>query len=195
MPKIIDHEEKRILIAEAMWRVISIKGMEGATVRNIAQEAGVSLGALRYYFSNQDELLVFAMTLVQERVTKRIQAVTIRDLPPKEIVINILLELVPITDEALVEMEVWFAFMAHINHRSEKLPIKSDKIYDVVKDIIHFLNSCALLKPELDVDLEVERLYSLIDGLAIHALFDRERINRERITKTIQYHMDLICVK
>ncbi len=39
--------------------------MEGATV-NIAQEAGLSLGALRHYFTTQDELLGYAMILVKE---------------------------------------------------------------------------------------------------------------------------------
>lgn len=41
MPKIVDHEKRRKRIAKAMWKVILKKGMEGATVRNIAQEAGL----------------------------------------------------------------------------------------------------------------------------------------------------------
>ncbi len=67
MPKIIDHEKRRKQIAEATWRTILERGMEGATVRNIAQEAGLSLGALRHYFTTQDELLGYAMTLVKEK--------------------------------------------------------------------------------------------------------------------------------
>lgn len=71
MPKQIDHEKRRKEIAEATWRVILERGMEGASARNIAKEAGLSLGALRHYFSTQDELLVFAMKLVQEKVMAR----------------------------------------------------------------------------------------------------------------------------
>lgn len=80
MPKQIDHEKRRKQIAEATWRVILERGMEGASARNIAKEAGLSLGALRHYFSTQDELLAFAMKLVQEKVTDRIKDIAVRDL-------------------------------------------------------------------------------------------------------------------
>lgn len=45
MPKQIDHEKRRKQIAEATWRVILERGMEGASARNIAKEAGLSLEA------------------------------------------------------------------------------------------------------------------------------------------------------
>ena len=63
MPKQVDHEKRRRQIAEATWRLISTEGIEQATVRKIAQEAGLSLGALRHYFATQDELLRFSMEL------------------------------------------------------------------------------------------------------------------------------------
>ncbi|MCY8689106.1 TetR family transcriptional regulator, partial [Bacillus spizizenii] len=99
--KQIDHEKRRKEIAEATWRVILERGMEGASARNIAKEAGLSLGALRHYFSTQDELLVFAMKLVQEKVMARIKDITMRDVPPKEKVLHILLEIVPTNEETV----------------------------------------------------------------------------------------------
>lgn len=87
--------------------------MEGATVRNIAKEAGLSLGALRHYFSTQDDLLIYAMELVKERARARIDAIAMQELPPKEKVVRILLQLLPTTDETMAEMKVWFAFTAY----------------------------------------------------------------------------------
>ncbi len=195
MPKIVDHEKRRKRIAEAMWKVILNKGMEGATVRNIAQEAGLSLGALRHYFPNQDELTVYAMDLIQERATSRIQAMMKRDLPPREMVMSVLLEIVPVNEEQLAEAEVWFAFMAHINHRKDELPVPEDGIFTVVQKGVRFLDTNGLLKPGLHIDLEIERLYALVDGIVIHALLDSKRLNREQIIKTIQYHLDSICIE
>lgn len=194
MPKIVDHEKRRKRIAKAMWKVILKKGMEGATVRNIAQEAGLSLGALRHYFPNQDELIVYAMDLVQEKVKKRILTKANGDLPPKETVMNILLDIVPINEEQLIETEVWFAFMAHVKHRKDELPIPEDGVFTVVQQAIHFLDTHDQLKPGLDIDLEIERLYAVVDGIAVHALLDSKRLNRQRMMKTIEYHLDSICV-
>ncbi|MBM7713557.1 AcrR family transcriptional regulator [Bacillus thermophilus] len=177
-----------------MWKVILKKGMEGATVRNIAQEAGLSLGALRHYFPNQDELIVYAMDLVQEKVTKRIRTKSEGDFSPKEMVMNVLLDIVPINEEQLIETEVWFAFMAHVKHRKDELPIPEDGVFTVVQQTIHFLDTHGLLKPGLDIDMEIERLYALVDGIAIHALLDPNRLSKKRVIKTIEYHLDSICV-
>ena len=68
MPKIVDHDKQRLLVAEAAWRVIRRDGMEQASVRKIAEEAGISPGSMRHYFSTQSELLLYAMTLVSDRV-------------------------------------------------------------------------------------------------------------------------------
>jgi len=193
MPKIVKHEERKQQIAKAMWRVILEKGMEGATVRNIAEEAGLSLGALRHYFSNQDDLLVYAMTLVQERATERIVSVVQQDLPPKEKVMAVLLEIVPVNEETLAEMEVWFAFMAYVKHRRDELDVPNDGIFEGVQKVMTFLSASGLMQDGLDLDLETERLYALIDGIAIHALFEKDRLDANRIKRTIRYHIDSIC--
>lgn len=193
MPKIVDHDERKKTIAEAMWRVILDKGMEGATARNIAEEAKLSLGALRYYFKTQDDLLVYAMGLVQERAAKRIEAVLQQSLSPRELVIAVILEIVPVNTRTRIEMEVWFAFIAYVKHRSDTLDVPDDQILQMTEKLMYFLQENQLLKPECVVEREIERLYGLIDGLAIHAILDPERLNSERVRKTIEYHIDSIC--
>ncbi|MBE1553172.1 TetR/AcrR family transcriptional regulator [Sporosarcina limicola] len=195
MPKIVDHEERKKRIAEAMWRVILDKGMEGATVRNIAEEAGLSLGALRHYFQNQNDLLVYAMTLVLERANSRIESVMKRDIPPKEKVIAVLLEIVPVNAETLAEMGVWFAFTAYVKHRKDIPNVPEDGIFEGTQKFIGYLHATGLLKEGLDLELEIERLYAFIDGIAMHALLDPQRLDSERVIKTIEYHINSICVE
>ena len=193
MPKIVDHDERKKTIAEAMWRVILDKGMEGATVRNISDEAKLSLGALRYYFKTQDDLLVYAMELVQERAAKRIEAVLQQSLSPRELVIAVILEIVPVNTTTRIEMEVWFAFIAYVKHRSDTLVVPDDQILQMTEKLMYFLQENQLLKPNCELEREIERLYGLIDGLAIHAILDPNRLNPERVRKTIEYHIDSIC--
>jgi AcrR family transcriptional regulator len=194
MPKIVDHEIRKKQIAEASWRVILEMGMEGATVRNIAKEAGLSLGALRHYFSTQEELLDYAMNLVIERATERINKIIIQELPPKEKILKIMLELVPTNIESMSEMEVWFVFTAQARHKKGYFDAYQDGIYEGLKKLLDYLEYENLLREQLDKSLEVERLYALIDGIAIHALLDPERLNKDRIQRLFVYHLNSICV-
>ncbi|GIN62020.1 HTH-type transcriptional regulator PksA [Robertmurraya siralis] len=194
MPKIVDHELRKKQIAEASWRVIQEQGMEGATVRNIAKEAGLSLGALRHYFSTQDELLEFAMNLVIERVTKRIKKIALKELPPKEKVLQILLEIVPTDTESMAEMEVWFSFIAYARYKKEGFDAQQDGIYDGIRNLILYLDQEKILRKNLNKEIEMERLYSLLDGTAMHALLEPKRLGKDKIYELFVYHLDSLCV-
>lgn len=190
MPKIIDHEKRREQIAEATWRVIVEQGMEGATVRGIAKEAGLSLGALRHYFATQDELLMYAMQLVKERATARIaQIAANEEWAPKERVTKIFLELLPTNQEKMVEMEVWFAFTVYFRHKREGFDAQHDGIYAGVRKLLDSADQMNLLRKGLDKEMETEKLYAVIDGLALHAYLEPQRVDGERITKVLEHHL------
>jgi len=54
--------------------VIRRDGLEHASVRNVAREAGLSSGSLRHMFRTQAELLVFAMNQVVDRIESRLDS-------------------------------------------------------------------------------------------------------------------------
>lgn len=112
MPKIVNHEERKALIAKATWNVIARDGLGGASVRSIAKEANLSLGAVRHYFNTQEELLEFAMQLVEEQATERIMEHAKQQLPPKEVTLNMLMELIP-PEDRVVEMQVWLEYISY----------------------------------------------------------------------------------
>ncbi len=72
MPKIVDHHERRLELVDATWRIIARNGLEGATLREIALEAGFANGALKPYFPTKDTLLEFAFSHVFNRTNQRI---------------------------------------------------------------------------------------------------------------------------
>lgn len=194
MPKKIDLEERKKTIAEATWRVILKKGMEGATVRNIAGEAGVSLGALRHYFSTQEELLMYAMNLVKEKAAARIYERIVHDGPLKEKIVNVLLEIVPVNDETRAEMEVWFSFVAYFKHKQHVFDTQYDGIFALMRKLIDYLEQCEMLRKTMDKDIETERLYALVNGLALHAMLEPQRVDRERVACVLVHHIDSLCV-
>ncbi|WP_417217822.1 TetR/AcrR family transcriptional regulator [Arthrobacter sp.] len=76
MPKIVDHDRRRIELVEATWRIIARLGLERATMREIAEEAGFANGALKPYFPTKGELVQATFEYVFARTNERIRAAT-----------------------------------------------------------------------------------------------------------------------
>lgn len=74
MPKIVDHDRRRIELVEATWRIIARLGMERATMREIAEEAGFANGALKPYFPTKNELVQATFEYVFARTNERVRA-------------------------------------------------------------------------------------------------------------------------
>lgn len=195
MPKIVDHDKQRLLVAEAAWRVIRRDGMEHTSVRNIAKEANLSTGSMRHYFSTQSELLLFAMNLVSERVTHRYHQMSLTGSPLEDMK-KILLEILPNTDEKFAEMEVWFAFTVK-SKTDPALKSLADNVYNELRRmaayVITQLMELGLTKPDLNVELEIERLYALIDGLGVHAILRPESINAKVMDDILTLHLASLC--
>lgn len=195
MPKKVDHVKQREKIAEATWNVIAKGGMEKATVRNIAREAGVSVGSLRHYFSTQAELLSFAMKLVSERVSQRINEIDF-SMPPLDAMKRMIREVLPLEDDTKKEMEVWFAFTQKALSEPELQPLSKEvylKMRYGFEQVIKTLVKLDLARPNINVELEVDRLYALIDGLAIHGLMHPEYLSNEMIESILDSHLKSLC--
>jgi len=188
----VDADQRRDEIAAAVWRVIRRDGLERASVREVAREAGLSTGSLRHYFRSQPELLVFTMSSVVERVERRIAAVHQPDdvLQAAKLV---LAELLPLDDERHAENEVWMAFTSRALVDPELGSLR-DEAYDRMRE------ACVLWVGRLcgdageDVrEVEAERLFAVLDGLAVHAAVRPERATPARLRAVLDHHLDQVA--
>jgi AcrR family transcriptional regulator len=72
---------RREQICKAAATVIAKRGFAGTTLRDVAEEAGVSTGMLNHYFSNRQDLLTQTLVFVSER-TQDESRQAMADLPP-----------------------------------------------------------------------------------------------------------------
>jgi DNA-binding transcriptional regulator YbjK len=158
VPKVVDHEARREELAGALWRVIERDGIEAASLRRVAREAGWSVGALRHYFATQSQLLAFAMELVVRRVADRVAALD----DPRAILHQVL----PLDAERRAEMHVWLAFTSQALADPALRELR-DEAHDRLRELCRAV-AAALGAPHPDRD--GERLHALIDGLALHAV-------------------------
>ena len=152
MPKLIDLTERKQVIAHATWKIMLQKGMEEISVRNIAKEAGVSLGALRYYFTSQEELMLFAEAWALERLTDKTSEIFQEEMTPLEKIINVLLVFLPSNDELEIEAKVRLIFKLNLRKRKDYQE-EQDVALQVIKNIMSNLILLNLLKKGLTYHL------------------------------------------
>lgn len=188
MPKFVDPIARRRELAQAVWRVVRRDGLERASVREVAREARVSTGSLRHYFGSQAELMVFAMRLVIEHVEERLAALEIPadPLPAARVVFA---ELLPLDEERRAENEVWLAFTARSLVEPELREL-SHEAYDLLRAACK--KWVAPLRPGAaaeTVELEAERLFALLDGLAVHGAMHPEQATAAHLLAVLDHHL------
>ncbi|MBP1904706.1 AcrR family transcriptional regulator [Paenibacillus turicensis] len=201
MPKIVDHEKQRQLVADAAIRLIKKGGLEHATVRNIAVEAGLSVGSMRHYFSTQADLFTFCMNIFIKRVQERVRNTDMdNDLfanDPFTGLQAILMEFIPFDEDRKMEMEVWLSFTAKtLVHPG--LQAVSEQMYEGIRGVVKFvleqLTVYKLAKPNLNLALETYKLSALMDGLAVHLITQPGHVTHAMAEQIINEHLRSLCI-
>ncbi|MGW5669139.1 TetR/AcrR family transcriptional regulator [Micromonospora sp. NPDC003776] len=195
MPKVVDAEARRTELAEAVWRVIMRDGLEQASVRNVAREAGLSMGSLRHYFATQAELLGFALRLVGERIEARVQAVDPTG-DQRRVVLAMIDEMLPWDRQRRGECEVWLAFTARAVVEPGLASLRKEidtRLAEAFQMMIGRLADGGMLRPELDHRVEAERLYALVDGVILHALVRPGRMSSAAGRAVVATHLAQIA--
>ena len=178
MPKRVDHEERRRRIAEALWRIASTRGLDGASLRDVAAEAGISLGQLQHYFSSKDEMLVFALVHIGDLATHRIgeRLRTLSAEPaPRDVLRESIKEMLPLDDESRTGHLVQVAYFARAVH-DERLRGHAKEGVPALREFFAGQVRAGIARGEItadrDPDTEAALLVSLIDGLGSYALLE-----------------------
>ncbi|MGH3013228.1 MAG: TetR/AcrR family transcriptional regulator [Gaiellaceae bacterium] len=191
----IDTDSRRRELGEALWRVVLRDGIEAASVRKVAAEAGVSAGSLRHVFPSQSELLTFAMQLIIEEVTRRVEAVE----PSGDIqegVDRVLQSLLVLDPETRAVFEVWLAFVVRARVDPSLRSLRDEthaQVRALCRSSIESLRADGKTRPDIDVEAEAERLHALIDGLAMHATLDPELTTPARQVELLSRHLDTLA--
>jgi AcrR family transcriptional regulator len=172
MPKEVDHPARRRELADAACRVIARNGLAGTTLAHVAEESGWSIGSIRYYFPNKDELVASALWRVGERMDDRIRQVTAGGMTMHELRMAAA-ELLPLDADRREEALVILAFMA----QAAVVPALADaaegaarRLQEPLAARIAYSVKAGELRADLDAEDEAARLRLLLDGLRVQLL-------------------------
>jgi AcrR family transcriptional regulator len=183
VPKIVDAEVRRGEVVDAIFRIIAVDGLERASLREVADEAGLAVGSVRHYFSSSEELLTYCFATVVDSILRRLSdaLAQLEQLTPgtaghHEAVLTLLGELLPLDEQRAVDACVWMAFKNAARIRPF-LAAEADRSHRGVAAVVGRL--VTMLVPDggsgqHSLVIEAERLLATVDGLCMHALLQPE---------------------
>jgi len=202
VPRIVDAEVRRRAVVDALFRVVRREGVEQASLRNVADEAGLAIGSVRHYFDSHDELLVFALQELEDRVEARMRAGAERILAAgtsaerTPLVESLLGELLPLDADRRDESVIWLAFVTAARTRPSLRP-SARRLHRGVRMIVGkvLVGAAAhdAFPADLDLDLETERLAALLDGLAVNAVLQPDLTTPAVMTTVLRRHLDSLA--
>jgi AcrR family transcriptional regulator len=191
----LDGDQRRRQLAEAVWKVVLRDGIEAASVRRVAAEAGLSAGSLRHVFPSQSELLAFAMQLVVDEVRRRVAEAEPSD-DVRESVERRLESLLVLDPETRAVFDVWLAFSTRARVDPGLRPLR-DRTHAQVRELcrasVEELAAAGGTRSDVDVSREAERLHALVDGLAMHATLDPETTTPRRQVEILTRHLESLA--
>lgn len=194
MPKIVDHEARREELIEATWRVIARTGIAGATMREIAREAGVSTGILAHYFADKEDLLGFALRLMHRRVYERIHARTqgLVGLPALRV---IMLEALPLDQERLLEaqIEMNFISLALGNESLRELQHREfERFWDALNHRVSEAQTLGEISTSIDAGWITHQLIILVEGISLEAVLYPARVPPDQQCEILDHFLDQV---
>lgn len=199
MPKIVDRTTRRTEVVEAVFRIAERDGLEHASLRNIAAEAGLAIGSVRHYFDDHSDVLEFAMRELVDRLTQRIvgRAARLIDPPPdldrRAAVEDLLAEFLPLDAQRHLECTAWLAFTNAARTRPT-LQAYARELHDGLRMIIgrtmHRIEASGLAPERFDVTLETERTAAMLDGLTMAVVLQPDSTSADTARAVLRRHLD-----
>lgn len=192
MPKVVDHEERRRELAEAVWRIVQRDGIDHASVRAVAAESGWSSGSLRHYFPTQDALLGFAMELAYRRFLARLEKID-ATAGNREVLRSLAHEMLAMDEDRRVEAAVLLSFLPRAMvepslHEMERFGTR--QLCDEIARVLTAAREAGELRPGV-VPLKAARLLvALIDGLNIHHGLGPDEVTAEEMVEALDERLD-----
>ena len=173
MPKIVDHEERRQLIARAFQDHVAEHGFAATTYARVAASAGISVGLIQHYFTDRHALLEYAYDDLVRRRDERIDACVAAGEQAqwsiRKIMDDAVRELLPLDDERRREHRVARQLQL-AGSQDPALAALARNAHDAlelrVRTAVRNGTECGEVEPGIDAEIAAIRMVSAVYGVA-----------------------------
>ena len=192
MPRAVNQEVRRRQLTDALMRITADRGLDEVSIRQVASEAGVSIGTVQHYFGTKDDLLLFAFERVADQVVDRIAAID-RGGSVREVLRRVLHELLPLDQPRTVEALVWLAFAARAAVSPPLAAVQARtlaRLRGAFTQCLEAAQGRGELPGWVDPATEAAVLTAVLDGLALHIVTDRAGMPPQTAEAVLDAHLD-----
>ncbi|WP_080810507.1 TetR/AcrR family transcriptional regulator [Halomicronema hongdechloris] len=186
--------DRRLEVSEAAWRVIVREGLDRTSMRAIAQEMGCTTGVVTHYFRNKQELILFALRQVKERLQAAMEQ-AVESVPGPDRLVVMLAAFLPLDSERQEILRVWLAFLGYAVGRDNLMADHQQsaaQLRTVIIQELEALKAQQILRSDIDPATEANALLALANGLSLDSLIqgqplslDQQRLVLQRYVKTL----------
>lgn len=181
MPSPIDQRTRILAAAE---RLVTVRGFDQVRLRDVAQEAGVSIGTLQHYFETRDGLLRETFLWSAENGVRRWAAAPDADAPPWDRLAALVEHAFADPDRFRIGASLWTEFTA-VASRDEAVREVMADLYQQwrapLRAVIEDGVAAGAFRLSTSVADTVDILAAQLDGLGIAGIVAADGMHRERL--------------
>jgi TetR/AcrR family transcriptional repressor of bet genes len=167
VPAAVDHDEKRHAIARIAADLIAERGLEAATIRQVAARAGFSTTVVTHYFANKRAMLLAAYRLVAESTQQRFDAFPVNSTSDP---LSRLETLLPIEELGRRAWRVYLQYWPMADHDGE---LADEQRWWSSNALMLIRTALCQAFPAIEhPDAKAKLALSVLLGIAIQATFD-----------------------
>ena len=188
---------RRAQLTKAAYKVVAQKGYNDFTIKDIAEEAGLSTGLVHYYFKNKEELLFTLLKEMNSNLRYNLKKALTELTEPKDKLMAFCDEAFELVDKEKAYFYVLIDFWARINHDA-RIRQANVKLFQSYRDEISSIIEEGIAKgvfAAMDVKFTSVIIISLIQGTIIQYVIDngafdyrelKEKIKEQILSKVIE---------
>jgi AcrR family transcriptional regulator len=197
VPKVVDHDERRREIANAVARIAVARGVEAISFREVASEAGISVALVQHYFGTKENLLIGTINVQSEAIGQRMLA-ELGDLEPDADPLRrieaIATTFLPVDDRSTSEMRLYLAFagaaLTNDALRTTEAFRNEGVLRAAVAELLELAASQHRVRDDLIPDIEARAIISLVLGLSLAVLLDST--TADEAVGVLKAHLDAL---
>ena len=188
---------RRSQLTGAAYKVVAQKGYNDFTIKDIAEEAGLSTGLVHYYFKNKEDLLFKLLKEMNANLRDNLKKALMDLTEPKDKLMTFCDEAFELVDKEKAYFYVLIDFWAQMNH-DNRIRQANVKLFQSYRDEISSIIEEGIAKgvfAAVDVKFTSVIIISLIQGTIIQYVIDngafdyrelKEKIKEQILSKVIE---------
>jgi AcrR family transcriptional regulator len=167
----VDHDLRRLEVAEAAAKLIAREGLGGLTTRALAKSMGCSIGVLSHYFNSKEEIVQAAFNWADTRIDERMEEALGQN-PTIDSFIPVIEAGLPLDESRDIEWRVRFNLYSqmlctgdYIGQREKMLGFRT-----LLMELLKEMKANGGIRQDIDPQIIAETAFDLVIGAAQNML-------------------------